>query len=55
MGEGGALEGLTDVFSGIVTDLIDFVVDFLPIVVPLLILGIGIPLAIRFIRRMAPK
>lgn len=55
MGEGSMLEGLTTVFSGIVRDVVDFVVDLLPIVVPLLVLGIGIPLAIRFIRRMAPK
>ena len=51
----GPLDGLTTVFQGIVTDIVDFVVDLLPIVVPLLVLGIGIPLAIRFIRRMAPK
>lgn len=55
MGEGSLLEGLSTVFSGIVSDIVDFVVDLLPIVVPLLVLGIGIPLAIRFIRRMAPK
>lgn len=53
--EGSVLEGLTSVFSGIVSDIVDFVVDLLPILVPLLVLGVGIPLAIRFIRRMAPK
>lgn len=55
MGEGGALAGLSDVFAGIVTDVVDFVVDLLPILVPLLVLGIGIPLAIRFIKRMSPR
>lgn len=55
MPEGSQLAGLSEVFSGIVSDIVDFVVDLLPIVVPLLVLGIGIPLAIRFIRRMAPK
>lgn len=49
------LEGLTTVFQSIVSDIVEFITDLLPIVVPLLVLGIGIPLAIRFIRRMAPK
>ncbi|MEM2002774.1 MAG: hypothetical protein QXT77_09035 [Candidatus Methanomethylicaceae archaeon] len=53
--ENGVLDGLTGVFGEIVTDIVDFVVGFLPTVVPLIILGIGVPLALRFIRRAAPK
>lgn len=53
MGENGALEGLTTVFSGMVTDIMDFIVDLLPVVVPLLIMGIGIPLGIYYIRKFS--
>ena len=55
MGETSVLDQLTPVFSGIVSDVVEFVVGFLPIIVPLLILAIGIPLAIRFIRQTSPK
>ncbi len=51
--ENGALQGLVTVFSNMVDEIIDFVVGLLPVTVPLLIMGIGIPLGIYYIRKFA--
>lgn len=51
--EGSGLEGLITVFQSMVSDVMDFIVDLLPVVVPLMILGIGIPLGIYYIRKFA--
>lgn len=49
----GALDGLITVFSDMVQEVLDFIVGLLPVTVPLLIMGIGIPLGIYYIRKFA--
>ncbi len=51
--ESGGLDRLVTVFSNMVTEIVDFVVDLLPVTVPLLIMGIGIPLGIYYIKKFA--
>lgn len=47
------VEQISTMFEGVVTDVIDFIVGFLPVVVPLLILSIGIPMGIKYIRKLS--
>jgi len=53
MSNGNGLQALVSVFSNMVDEIVDFVVDLLPVTVPLLIMGIGIPLGIYYIKKFA--